>query len=75
MVLHLIKQLTLPQNLRAYNPELGICLMGYLNNIFIYGIDKFAKKISEAGVDAVICVDLPTDVKEEKELNSSFKKI
>jgi len=48
--------------------------MGYLNNIFIYGIEKFAKKINEAGVDAVICVDLPTDVKEEKELNSALKK-
>ena len=45
-----------------------------LNNIFIYGIEKFAKNISEAGVDAVICVDLPTDVKEEKELNSALKK-
>ena len=45
-----------------------------LNNIFIYGIEKFAKNINDAGVDAVICVDLPTDVKEEKELNSALKK-
>ena len=68
------KTIHMASQLRAYNPELGICLMGYLNNIFIYGIDKFAKRISEAGVDAVICVDLPTDVKEEKELNSALKK-
>ena len=68
------KTINMASQLRAYNPELGICLMGYLNNIFIYGIEKFAKNISEAGVDAVICVDLPADVKEEKELNSALKK-
>ena len=68
------KTINIASKLRAYNPELGICLMGYLNNIFIYGIEKFAKKISEAGVDAVICVDLPKDVKEEKELNLALKK-
>ena len=68
------KTIHMASQLRAYNSEIGICLMGYLNNIFIYGIEKFAKKISEADVDAVICVDLPTDVKEEKELNSALKK-
>lgn len=68
------KTINIALKLRAYNPELGICLMGYLNNIYIYGIEKFAKNISEAGVDAVICVDLPSDVKEEKELNSALKK-
>ena len=68
------KTIHMASQLRVYNPEIGICLMGYLNNIFIYGIEKFAKNISEAGVDAVICVDLPTDVKEEKELNSVLKK-
>ena len=68
------KTINMASQLRTYNPQLGICLMGYLNNIFIYGIEKFAKNISEAGVDAVICVDLPTDVKEEKELNSALKK-
>ena len=68
------KTINMASQLRAYNPDLGICLMGYLNNIFIYGIEKFAKNISKAGVDALICVDLPTDVKEEKELNSALKK-
>ena len=68
------KTINIASKLRDYNSELGICLMGYLNNIFIYGIEKFAKKVSEADIDAVICVDLPTDVKEEKELNSALKK-
>ena len=69
------KTIHMASQLRAYNPELGICLMGYLNNIFIYGIEKFAKNISEAGVDAVICVDLPTDVKEEKQIRDALKKV
>ena len=68
------KTINIASKLRDYNSELGICLMGYLNNIFIYGIEKFARKISDADIDAVICVDLPTDVKEEKELNSALKK-
>ena len=29
------KTINIASKLRAYNPELGICLMGYLNNIFI----------------------------------------
>ena len=68
------KTINIASKLRDYNSELGICLMGYLNNVFIYGIERFAKKISEAGVDAFICVDLPTSVKEEKELNLALKK-
>ena len=47
--------------------------MGYLNNLFIYGIEKFAKDISGT-IDAVICVDLPSDVVEEKQLNDALKK-
>ena len=48
-------------------------MMGYLNNLFIYGIEKFAKDISGI-IDAVICVDLPSDVVEEKQLNNALKK-
>jgi len=48
-------------------------MMGYLNNLFIYGIEKFAKDISGI-IDAVICVDLPSDVVEEKQLNDALKK-
>ena len=47
--------------------------MGYLNNLFIYGINKFAKDISGV-IDAVICVDLPSDVIEEKQLREALKK-
>ena len=42
-------------------------------HLFIYGIEKFAKDISGT-IDAVICVDLPSDVVEEKQLNDALKK-
>ena len=58
---------------RKYNQEIGLVMMGYLNNIFIYGIEKFAKDVSGI-IDAVICVDLPADVIEEKELKEALKK-
>ena len=48
-------------------------MMGYLNNLFIYGIEKFAKDISGT-IDAVICVDLPSEVIEEKQLKDALKK-
>ena len=58
---------------RKYNQEIGLVMMGYLNNIFIYGIEKFAKEVSGI-IDAVICVDLPADVVEENELKEALKK-
>ena len=58
---------------REYNQDIGLVMMGYLNNIFIYGIDKFAKEVSGI-IDAVICVDLPEDVIEESQLKEALKK-
>ena len=58
---------------RKYNQEIGLVMMGYLNNIFVYGIEKFAKEVSGI-IDAVICVDLPADVIEENELKEALKK-
>jgi tryptophan synthase alpha chain len=39
--------------------KVPILLMGYLNPIMQYGIEKFCKKISEIGVDGLILPDLP----------------
>ena len=72
--INLEKIIDTASKLRNYNKDIGIVLMGYINNLFIYGIKKFSKKISAAGVDAVICVDLPTDVIEENELKLELKK-
>ena len=67
------KVINIAKEARKYNQEIGLVMMGYLNNIFIYGIEKFAKDVSGI-IDAVICVDLPADVIEENELKEALKK-
>ena len=67
------KVISIAKEARKYNQEIGLVMMGYLNNIFIYGIEKFAKEVSGI-IDAVICVDLPADVVEENELKEALKK-
>jgi len=71
--INLKKIINIAKEVRNHNSEIGLCMMGYLNNLFIYGIEKFAKDISGI-IDAVICVDLPSDVVEEKQLNNALKK-
>ena len=66
------KVIGIAKEMRAYNQEIGLVMMGYLNNIFIYGIEKFAKEVSGI-IDAVICVDLPADVVEEAQLKKALK--
>lgn len=46
------------QNIRA-NIHLPIILMGYMNPILQFGIEKFCTKAKEVGVDGVILPDLP----------------
>jgi tryptophan synthase alpha chain len=41
--------------------EVPIILFGYYNPFFHYGVEKFAKDASEAGVDGVLVVDLPPE--------------
>ena len=67
------KVINIAKEVRKYNQEIGLVMMGYLNNIFIYGIEKFAKEVGGI-IDAVICVDLPADVIEENELKEALKK-
>ena len=66
------KTIHMAAQLRAYNPELGICLMGYLNNIFIYGIEKFAKAVSNI-IDGMIIVDLANDVNEYDKISVALQ--
>jgi tryptophan synthase alpha chain len=42
--------------------SLPIILMGYLNPVLQYGMDKFCSDCSAAGVDGLILPDLPLDV-------------
>lgn len=41
--------------------EIPIILMGYINPVLRYGVEKFCKKASEAGVDGLIIPDIPIE--------------
>lgn len=41
--------------------ELPIVLMGYLNPVMQFGVDRFCREASEAGVDGLILPDLPLE--------------
>lgn len=56
--------ITLPQILKQVSGirksvKLPIILMGYLNPVMQYGVEKFAKDAAAAGVDGVILPDMP----------------
>ena len=53
--------LTLAKNFRARHPDVPLVLMGYANPMTIRGSDWFAAQCKIAGVDGVICVDLPPE--------------
>jgi tryptophan synthase alpha chain len=51
--------LEMVEELRDQVPDTPLVLMGYYNPIFSYGLEKFAKRAQETGVDGLIAVDLP----------------
>lgn len=53
------------QELRAEGVKMPIVFMMYYNTVFHYGIEAFAKKCREAGVDGLIIPDLPFEEQEE----------
>jgi len=46
---------------RARHPDVPLVLMGYANPMTIRGPEWFAAECSKAGVDGVICVDIPPE--------------
>ncbi|MDO7845936.1 tryptophan synthase subunit alpha [Hymenobacter sp. M29] len=54
------------QELRAAVPETPVLLMGYLNPVLQFGVEKFLQKAAEVGVDGLILPDLPLDEYEEQ---------
>jgi tryptophan synthase alpha chain len=54
------------QELRAAVPDTPVLLMGYLNPVLQFGIEKFLQKAAEVGVDGLILPDLPLDEYEEQ---------
>ncbi|MGE0398933.1 MAG: tryptophan synthase subunit alpha, partial [Kofleriaceae bacterium] len=53
------------QTLRERGVKTPIVLFGYYNPIFVMGTDAFAERAANAGVDAVLTVDLPIDELDE----------
>jgi len=56
---------------RARHPETPLVLMGYANPMTIRGADWFADACKQAGVDGVICVDIPPE--EDDELGPALR--
>jgi tryptophan synthase alpha chain len=45
--------------------DVPILLMGYYNPVFAFGAERFCREAAEAGVDAVLLVDLPPEEADE----------
>jgi len=56
---------------RTRHPEVPLVLMGYANPMTIRGADWFAAQCKAAGVDGVICVDIPPE--EDDELGPALR--
>lgn len=56
---------------RARHPQVPLVLMGYANPMTIRGGDWFASECTKAGVDGIICVDLPPE--EDQELGPALR--
>ena len=66
------KIISMAKELRGHNQDVGLVMMGYLNNIFIYGIEKFAKAVSDI-IDGMIIVDLANDVNEYDKISVALQ--
>ena len=56
---------------RARHPHTPLILMGYANPMLIRGAEWFANQCQEAGVDGVICVDVPPE--EDAEIGPALR--
>jgi tryptophan synthase alpha chain len=57
----LAKTLEMVRDFRRDDAETPVILMGYLNPIMSYGIDRFCPDAAAAGVDGLIVVDMPPE--------------
>jgi tryptophan synthase alpha chain len=53
--------LTVSRILRDQGVEAPLIIMGYVNPMYAYGLDRFAADAAAAGIDGMICVDLPPE--------------
>jgi tryptophan synthase alpha chain len=56
---------------RARHPQVPLVLMGYSNPMTIRGPEWFAAECAKAGVDGIICVDIPPE--EDAELGPALR--
>jgi len=73
MTLHGV--LAIAEQFRAAHPDVPLVLMGYLNPVYVYGYETFARDAAEAGVDGIIIVDVPPEEAQEIEPVLSAKQI
>ena len=59
------KTLELVRAFRGSDDATPLVLMGYYNPIYVYGVDRFLRDATSAGVDGLIIVDLPPEEDEE----------
>ena len=57
--------LALAKRVRVKHPKTGLVLFSYYNLLFANGLDRFADAAADAGIDAVLAVDLPLEEREE----------
>ena len=57
--------LALAKRVRAKHPKTGLVLFSYYNLLFANGLDRFADAAADAGIAAVLAVDLPLEEREE----------
>jgi tryptophan synthase alpha chain len=65
--------LALAKAFRSRHPEVPLVLMGYANPMTIRGAKWFAEAAEDAGVDGVICVDIPPE--EDAELGPAVRAV
>lgn len=53
--------LAIARGFRERHPSVPLVLMGYANPMLSRGADWFAQALEEAGIDGVICVDIPAE--------------
>lgn len=49
------------RDFRSRDAQTPLVLMGYVNPVLAYGVQRFARDAAEAGLDGVILVDLPPE--------------
>ena len=64
---NLPKIFTMMEELRAEGLEQPVVFMMYYNTVLHYGVERFARKCQETGVDGLIIPDLPYEEQEELE--------